>query len=155
MKNQACCFSGHRDIPYNNKNKIKRLLKKEITKLIKAGVKIFYSGGALGFDTYAAQMVLSMKEKYKEIKLIMVYPCKDQTKNWSVDSIKEYNKIIALADEHIFLQEHYTQGCMHKRNRYMVDNSVYCICYLNKVSGGTAYTVDYAKRKGLTVINLD
>ncbi len=45
MKNQACCFSGHRDIPYNNKNKIKRLLKKEITKLIKAGVKIFIQVG--------------------------------------------------------------------------------------------------------------
>ena len=29
-----------------------------------------------------------------------------------------------------------------------------CVCYLNRESGGTAYTVRYAKRKGLEIINL-
>ena len=43
---------------------------------------------------------------------------------------------------------------MHKRNRYLVDNSSVCICYLTEATGGTAYTVDYAQTKNLTVINL-
>ena len=29
-----------------------------------------------------------------------------------------------------------------------------CVCYLNRESGGTAYTVRYAGKKGLEIINL-
>ena len=36
----------------------------------------------------------------------------------------------------------------------MVDNSSVCVCYLNRESGGTAYTVDYARKNGLEIINL-
>ena len=36
--------------------------------------------GALGFDTIAAQAVLSVKETYPEVKLILVLPCENQTK---------------------------------------------------------------------------
>ena len=41
---------------------------------------------------------------------------------------------------------------MHKRNRHLVNSSSICLCYLNKQSGGTFYTVNYAYRKGLKVI---
>ena len=43
---------------------------------------------------------------------------------------------------------------MHKRNRHLVDNSSVCVCYLNRESGGTAYTVRYAKEKGLEIVNI-
>ena len=43
---------------------------------------------------------------------------------------------------------------MQKRNRHLVDNSSLCISYLTSDSGGTAYTVNYAKAKGLKIINL-
>ena len=43
---------------------------------------------------------------------------------------------------------------MHKRNRHLVDNSSLCIAYLTKESGGTAYTVNYARQSGLTIINI-
>lgn len=44
-------------------------------------------------------------------------------------------------------------GYMHKRNRYLVDNSSVCVCYLTEDTGGTAYTVNYAIKSGLKVIN--
>ena len=43
---------------------------------------------------------------------------------------------------------------MFKRNWYPVDISSICVCYLNCYKGGTAYTVNYAKQKGLRIINL-
>ena len=43
---------------------------------------------------------------------------------------------------------------MHKRNRHLVDHSSICVCYLTEDRGGTAYTVNYAKKQGLKVINL-
>ena len=57
-------------------------------------------------------------------------------------------------DECICLAKTYRKGCFHIRNRYMVDNSCYCICYLTENKGGTAYTVNYAKRQGLKIINI-
>ena len=68
--------------------------------------------------------------------------------------MQEYERIIALADEVICLSERYYKGCMHARNRFMVDNSNYCICYMTETTGGTAYTVGYAKQQGLHVINI-
>ena len=43
---------------------------------------------------------------------------------------------------------------MHKRNRYMVDNSGLCVCYWIRDKGGTAYTVHYAEKEGLKIINI-
>ena len=54
----------------------------------------------------------------------------------------------------IDVSRQYTRGCMHERNRHLVDNSSVCVCYLNRESGGTAYTVRYARERGLEIINL-
>ena len=43
---------------------------------------------------------------------------------------------------------------MLKRNRHLVDNSSACVCYLTESKGGTAYTVDYARRSGIKIVNL-
>ena len=43
---------------------------------------------------------------------------------------------------------------MFKRNRHLVDNSSVCIYYLTKEDGGTAYTVNCARQKGLKVVNV-
>ena len=54
----------------------------------------------------------------------------------------------------MYVSREYTPDCMHRRNRHLVDHSGICICDLTRNSGGTAYTVDYARRKGLCVINI-
>ena len=43
---------------------------------------------------------------------------------------------------------------MHRRNRYLVDHGCVCVCYLTGDSGGTAYTVRYAEKQGLEIINI-
>lgn len=129
-------------------------LKSAIVKLIEQGVVYFGAGGALGFDTMAAQVVLELKNKYPKIKLILVLPCKTQTRGWAEANVAVYESIKASCDKYVYTSEEYTRGCMHKRNRHLVDNSGYCICYLAESSGGTAYTVDYAKQMGLKIVNL-
>ena len=107
-----------------------------------------------GFDTIAAQAVLSVKETHPEVKLILVLPCENQTKYWKQQDIDVYNNIKLRADKVKVLAPHYYNGCMQKRNRHLVDCSSTCICFLTKHEGGTAYTVDYAKQKGLYLINV-
>lgn len=154
MRDRTCCFTGHRAVTdYESENIIQELYK-TIPRLITKGIVYFGSGGALGFDMLAAQVVLDLKKYYPQIKLIMVYPCKNQTEFWNEWDKNKYNKIKNECDKYVYIAEEYDSMCMHRRNRHLVDNSKYCICYLNKSSGGTAYTVNYANKQGLTVINI-
>jgi len=152
-KDRTCCFTGHRELT-ETKAFIKKRLKKEIEKLIEKGVIFFGAGGALGFDTLAALTVLELKKKHPQIKLIMVLPCREQAEKWSEADKQIYIGVLYKADKVTYTSEHYHRGCMHVRNRRLVDFSKYCIAYLKEESGGTAYTVGYAREKGLEVINI-
>ena len=81
-------------------------------------------------------------------------PCLTQTRGWPAADVQEYERIKALADKVVSTSQEYTKGCMHKRNRHLVNHSSVCVCYLTEKDGGTAYTVDYAERQGLEIINL-
>lgn len=154
MKNQTCCFTGHRKIPLDQLESVTQRLRDAVIASIKDGYLYFGAGGALGFDTLAAQTILDLKKDYPQIKLILVLPCKTQARGWKQEDIEEYNRIMKAADKVVYTSQDYYSGCMHKRNRHLVDNSSLCICYLNSNTGGTAYTVDYAKSVGCRVSNI-
>lgn len=153
MKDKTAFFTGHRTLPIL-KLGLTRKLKKVIISLINEGYCFFGTGGALGFDTLAAKTVLALKSKYPHIKLILVLPCTNQANRWNEKDKRLYEKIKAGADKITYTSQAYYKGCMHKRNRHLADNSSICICYLTKDSGGTFYTVNYAKSNNLKIINL-
>ena len=153
-RNYACCFSGHRNIPSKQRTAIRNQLHTTVEQCIQNGYRFFYTGGALGFDTMAAQVVLEHKKQFPYIRLILMLPCRTQADGWKKIDVDEYERIKSLADEVIYTAEEYKKGCMHKRNRFLVDNSSMCICYLTKAVGGTAYTVQYAERKGVCIVNI-
>ncbi len=153
-KSVTACFTGHRKIPPNESSVVSENLRKTLVQCIENGYCYFGAGGALGFDTLAAKTVLELKKEYPHIKLILVLPCQNQTRGWKPTDIKEYESIKLSADKVVYTSEQYFRGCMQKRNRHLVDHSSLCICYLTEPSGGTAYTVEYAKRCQLNVINV-
>ncbi len=154
LKSRTVCFTGHRKIPPKRIDILARRLKTVIIELIDKGYTYFGAGGALGFDTLAAQIVLDLKTHYPQIKLILVLPCLSQADAWSSEDKSIYESIKANADKVVYTSREYTKGCMHKRNRHLIDNSTVCVCYLTEKNGGTAYTVEYAKKKNLAVINI-
>lgn len=154
MRSRTCCFTGHRQIPLEKRAEIAGQLERVIVSLYQRGVRFYGAGGALGFDCLAAQTVLRLRESCPGMKLILVLPCLTQTQGWPAADVAEYERIKRLANKVVYTSQAYTAGCMHKRNRHLVDNSSVCVCYLTKDSGGTAYTVRYAREQGLEVINL-
>lgn len=154
MRSQTCCFTGHRFLPENEKEKISLVLESTVLSLIHSGYRYFGAGGALGFDTLAAQTVLRLRQNYPDIRLILVLPCVSQADKWPPADIAVYQEIMEQANKIVYTSHEYTAGCMFKRNRHLVDHSSACICYLKKAAGGTAYTVDYARKCGLKIINL-
>ena len=81
-------------------------------------------------------------------------PHDGHTARWSAEEQVRYAHITEQADEVICLAPHYFNGCMQIRNRYMVDRATVCVCYKTVGTGGTAYTVKEAKKRGLRIINL-
>lgn len=153
-KAKTCCFTGHRELPLGQHQNIFHKTEETIESFINKGYRFFGAGGALGFDTIAAFAVLKLKERYPDIRLILVLPCLSQAKSWSKEDVEIYESIKRQADKVVYTSQEYTRGCMHKRNRHLVDNSSACISFLTENKGGTAYTVDYAKKHGLSVVNV-
>ena len=156
LKKKTCCFTGHRKISKEKLGELEELLDATLDKFVRAGIVNYRAGGALGFDTIAAERVLKLKEREDapKVTLELILPCKDQTKGWTSDDIKRYEDILSRADKVVFLHESYTKGCMHERNRALVDGSEVCLAYCTSKEGGTAYTVAYAEKTDVAVINL-
>lgn len=125
-----------------------------IRELIGEGFRYFGAGGALGFDTLAAETVLALRREFPEIRLIMVLPCRDQTRGWRENDIARYERIRAAADKVVYTSDEYAPGFMHKRNRHLVDYSAVCVAYCTRSTGGSAYTLNYAQKCGRRVIVL-
>lgn len=155
-KEKTCCFTGHRIIPREEIGRLQFALQSQISALAEKGVTIFYCGGALGFDTLAAEAVLQAKKEHPAIRLHLALPCPEQAERWRTEDVMRYEKIKEQADSVVFVSPRYSSGCMQKRNRYMADRSCVCIAYLlpQQQRGGTKYTVAYCEKKNLPVVNL-
>lgn len=141
----CCAFTGHRKVE-ENVDFIS--FKKFIEAVLSDGVNTFYCGMAMGFDLLAAETVLQVKNNYPAVKLIACVPCKNQERYYPEEDKIRYNTIIEACDEVIVLHDHYYNGCMLVRDRFMVDNCGSVIAYYrNDDGGGTAYTVSYARSK--------
>ncbi len=145
----SACFTGHRIVKSNfDTDELDRV----IQELLDKGVRVFYNGMAIGFDSIAFERILSFKTKYDDIKIIACVPCKNQEKNFNSSQTERYKKFLSQADEVIVLSNEYTPSCMMERNRYMVENSSYCVAYIYKAMGGSYSTVVYALKNELQVI---
>lgn len=160
----TACFTGHRpkSLPcgYNEEHpactKIKSQLWRLITGLIeKKNVTRFISGMAVGIDTWAAEIVLELKDEYPNITLEAAVPCKTQATSWNVKSKERYDLLLSQCDKVTVLQEQYTSDCMMKRNMYMVDQSDYVVAVWNGKPSGTLNTMKYAITQGKPVFYID
>lgn len=157
-----CCFTGLRPQKLNFKensekhNIIMSKCEKYIIQLIKwHNVTNFISGMALGWDIWCAEEILKLRDRYSNISLECAVPCSEQDKYWSESDKRRYTEILSRADKVVQLQEKYTSDCMIKRNRYMVDKSLYVFALWDKQNGGTANTIKYAleKERRIIIIN--
>lgn len=152
--NTCACFTGHRDITDEAAITLKEKLREAVISLSKKGIVNFYAGGALGFDFLASVAVLNLKKEIPSLTLNLALPCRDYNKKWKSTDKALFELVKNKADSVVYVCENYNQACMHIRNKYMVDRSSYCVAYKQRDEGGSASTVDYALKRGLSVINL-
>ena len=140
MKEQTCCFTGHRNIPADQLQEIVARTEVKVRELIRGGYRCFMVGGAVGYDTLAAEL--------------LAYPFDGYTSGWKEEQKATYERLLPLYDERICVAAAASRGAYLQRDRYMVDASSMCVAYCTRQTGGTAYTIRYAAKTGVPVCNI-
>lgn len=153
QRHLSASFTGHRHI--TDRQRTAEKVMEAIMLCYNDGVRFFYAGGAMGFDTIAAESVIKLRYDYPDIVLILVVPFPEQDKLFSEGDRKRYVEILGQADEVVTISNSYTDYAYLKRNDYMISHSSRLIAYWDGHSlGGTSYTVRRAKEKKLAIYNL-
>lgn len=175
VNSKNLCFTGRRpkdlfgydhDAYIPMVEAIKKILREEF---IPQGYNKFISGGAQGFDQLAFWAVNALKREGYDIKNVVYVPFRGQERAWKdtgLFSQKEYNLMLRLANEVIYLKENlYSRSdivkALYDRNHAMVDNSEavfglypdYCWA-LPETKGGTAECLKYAQQRGKKIYQL-
>ena len=98
--------------------------------------------------------MLRLRDRVQDITVEAAIPCLSQCDGWTAEQQERYRDLTALCNYRTVVQERYDPGCMHRRNRYMVDHSQLLIAVHDGSSGGTRYTIEYALRNRRDVLIL-
>ena len=154
-KEQSVAFTGHRSVPKEKVEEVRKRLRAKLRLLYQLGFRNFISGMALGFDMIAAEEVIRLKEELSEIRLIVVVPYEGQSERWSPYQKERHKSIMEKADKVEVLSQGYFNGVFLKRNDFMLSKACGLIAYFDgKPKGGTFYTCRKAKLCGMDIINL-
>ena len=141
---KTCAFTGHRAVEKDfDYKKVETL----VEKLINVGFDTFLVGMAVGFDSECFKILVKLRNKYK-IRIVACIPFLGQDKRFSLAQKKDYENMLALADEKVVISKEYSDDVFKKRNQFMVENSYVLIAYLRNDKSGTASTVKIAERLG-------
>jgi len=165
-RTRAVCFSGHRPdrLPGQGEpdepetQKLAAVLLGHIENAIRSGKDVFINGLMAGWDVFAAEQVITLKKQHPHIRLVTIAPYSShffsREKCWTPEWVKRAKKVCGQQDIGVKIVENYRTGIYYERNRALVDNSAGLICYCDGGRGGTAYTVEYALKNGLEIINI-
>ena len=139
----VCTFFGHRDC-YDLDHTV---LEAAIEDLIGRGVDRFYVGHQGAFDGAVLSCLRRLRTKYSHIafSVVLAYMPRQNTEYDLYADCSIYPEGLELA---------IPRFAIAKRNKWMLEQAEYCICYVNHTWGGAYRFASLASRRGLTVLNL-
>lgn len=161
-RQESCCFTGHRPqkLPWGYDETDTRCveLKKRISNAVlwayQEGYRHFLCGMAQGCDLYFCEAVLALREIHPEITVEAAIPCPTQADAWPEAERQRYRCLLERCDMETVVSDRYSPSCMQRRDRYMVDHSMLLIAAFDGSAGGTRYTVEYALRQEIEMVDV-
>ena len=161
-RQESCSFTGHRPtkLPwrYNEEDPRCELLKRRMADAVELayeqGFRHFICGMAMGCDLYFCECVLDLRDKHSDITVEAAIPCPTQADTWPAKQQERYQKLVAACDFETMVSARYSPTCMQRRDRYMVDHASLLIAAFDGSPGGTRYTVEYAMKRGVAIVDL-
>ena len=160
-RQESCCFTGHRPakLPwrYNEEDPrclaLKRRMRDAVELAYEQGYRHFICGMAQGCDLYFCECVLALRDLHPDVTVEAAVPCPTQADSWPAAQRERYRNLVAVCDFETMVSAQYS-SCMQRRDRYMVDHASLLIAVFDGSVGGTRYTMEYAMRRGLSVLDL-
>ena len=138
-----CCFFGHKDTPDSVADDLPRAIEHLI---IEHGVETFYVGNQGDFDSYTRAALRQLQMKYPHIRYAVVLAYMPG----EAGEYEDYSDTMVPEG----VEEVHPRYAIDWRNRWMLRQSQYVICYVHHHWGGAAKYVQTAQRQGKSVINL-
>ena len=158
-----CAFTGHRPerLPWGQNEDdarcaaLKTLLRRTVREVYDRGFHTFLCGMARGCDQYFAEAVLAARaDGAQNARLCALVPYPSQPDGWDAASRTRYWALLAACDQVEVLEEHYSPGCMLRRNHEMLRRAQLLISVYDGTPSGTAATVRRAEQQGIEVLPL-
>lgn len=161
-RQSACCFTGHRPgkLPWRYCEEdprcveLKRRMRDAVETAYEEGFRHFICGMALGCDLYFCECAAALRARHPDVTLEAAIPCPTQADAWPEAERARYRALVAACDYETLISAKYTPDCMQRRDRYMVDHASLLIAAYDGTAGGTQYTIQYAMRRGIPVVDL-
>ncbi len=134
-------FCGHREV--HEPEKVRAWLEEVVEGLINKGADTFYLGGYGQFDMLAAAVVRAKKERYPQIRYVLVLPYLDRGYDASA-----YDETVYPPLENV--PKRYA---ISKRNEHMADMADVVVAYVVYSFGGAYKTLRYSERKRKKIVN--
>jgi len=158
----SCCFSGYRPskLPWGTNEddpacaQLKARIFDAVSALYASGIRHFICGMAAGCDMYFCEAVLALRDEHEDVTIEAALPCEGQASRWDEATRRRYYRLVALCDYETLVSREYTETCMAKRNRYMVDNASVLLAVFDGKQGGTSQTLAYAQKREREIIEL-
>ena len=136
----VCTFFGHREC-YGLDEQV---LRDKIAKLIDNDVDTFYVGNQGQFDAAVYRCLKQLRQEYPHIRVCVVLAYLPTERSQYGD----------MADSMYPEIEGHPKYAIERRNRWMIGQADFCLCYINTSWGGAYKFAKMALQQGKTVINL-
>ena len=155
----VCFVTGHRpkrfQFPESDPRcqKIKDAIAGEIKWLNdNQGIRGVWVGGAMGVDTWAAEIVLKLQKQsaYKDIALYVAIPFPEHGADFPPKQKERYQHILKECTDSVVVCRSFRPDAYKRRDYYMVDYSCCGIAVYDQdrsIRSGTGTTVNYAAKK--------
>lgn len=150
-------FTGHRPekLPWGSDETdprcaaLKQHLKAAVRDAAGDGYDVFLCGMARGCDFYFAEAVLELG-----LRLEAYLPCPSQADRWPKGDRDRQTGLLLRCGAVYMAEQRYSEGCMLRRNRLMVENCDALLTVFDGSPGGTRAAIGYAKKLGKSVKGL-
>ena len=152
----ACTFTGHRperlELP---EERVKEWLEEQIKLAADEGYTTFITGMQRGVDLWAAEAVLKLIIKDRQIRLIAACAFRGMEENWDPDWQERYHHVLSQSYLVYYISDTPGRQAYFARNHWMVDRASRLIAVYSGAPGGTKKTIEYARKNKRDVVLLE
>lgn len=152
----TCTFTGHRperlELP---EEQVKEWLKEQIERAADEGYTDFITGMQRGVDLWAAEAVLKLIDKDRQIRLIAACAFRGMEENLDLDWKDRYYYVLSRSELVYYISDQPDRRAYLARNHWMVDRASRLIAVYTGAPGGTKETMEYARKKKLDIVSLE